>query len=199
MNHRASLLRTLSIPFVIGLVLLFAGCTRLNSTDGHDPDEFGYRLEGTECIVQLHGGCVTRSYQLYDGEYPGFQFLYPQNWTLISISQPKIMLEPQGRTAESDPTQLFIWRESSVDVDVDALQGKRLDKGEGKIGVWKDVEWAIYSGEWNGQPVQSEWVTLTADPENPWVNFVFMLVTEPDHFEADQAALKAVVSSIVEQ
>jgi hypothetical protein len=59
-----------------------------------------------------------------------------------------------------------------------------------------DVTWEIYEGKLDGEKVKTEWVTLNLDPYNPWINFVVLLVTEPENFLADQDVLQGIVSSI---
>lgn len=160
--------------------------------------EFGYSVEGSQCVKQLHGGCVPLDYIRYEGIYLGLHFVYPSDWNVTSASEREAGLTPRERSGDDDPTRLFVWRQSGINEDYRAVNTTLLEEGTGTVGVY-DVTYEIYEGEWNGTPVKAEWVWLTYDEDQPTTNYVFFLITEAENFETDQAVLKAAVSSIVEE
>lgn len=162
-----------------------------------DGGEFGMKVEGTQCIQQLHGGCVPFDFMEYDNAKFGLAFAYPTDWVVTAASDRAIAVTPVERSGEDDPTQLFAWRSTGTNEAYTAVQSTLTSAGTGLIGPY-EVKWEIYEGEWNGLPVQSEWVWLTYDEDQPYTNYVFMLITETENFAADQAVLQAAVSSIAQ-
>lgn len=162
-----------------------------------DGDEFGMQLEGTQCVKQLHGGCVPFDFMEYDNPQFGLAFAYPSDWNVTGASDRVVNVTPRDRSGEDDPTQLFAWRSTGINEAYADIQETLVDEGAGLTGPY-EVTWEIYEGEWNGLPVMSEWVWLVYDAEQPQTNYLFMLVTEPENFETDQAALVAAVSSLAE-
>lgn len=184
-------------------LLAFSGCNS-NSNEAEapdpseDPDAFGYVIEGTECRKQLHGGCVPTSYRRYKSNAPGLHFMYPSDWIAVAASGERAEFVPQNSPSDQDPTRIYLWRQYAVDSSLEALNQTAVDSGTGSIAIWEDVAWEIYEGTLNEKPVKAEWIKLVADPDNSAINFTFLLVTEPENFEADQAVLSAMVSSIEE-
>ena len=161
------------------------------------PEEFGFLVEGTVCTRQLHGGCVPHDFRRYTSKIFGLQFMYPTDWITVSASDIEVSIAPTQRDSEEDPTLFLGFRSVSPKIaEYEAMNDKLIDTGKGRIGDY-DANWEIYEGEWNGQPVKSEWVRLTVDPDNPWINFIFVLRTEPENFLADQMVIKGAVSSIL--
>jgi hypothetical protein len=182
---------------LLSLSFLLSGCTPQNgSKDQPDDGAFGVLVPDTECITQLHGGCVPSDYRDYKGSLPGVTFKYPLDWNVVAADDTHIELVPRERSSDDDVTRLFVWREVGVDKAYEAANETLVDSGKGSVGVWTEVEWEIYTGQWQEKPVQGEWVKLYADRDNPWINFVFYLMTEPENFESDQVVLKAAVSSL---
>lgn len=163
-----------------------------------DGDEFGTTVEGTQCTLQLHGGCVPFDYYRYEGIPLGLHFMYPSNWNVTSASEREVGITPVERTDDTDPTHLFVWRQTGVNATYEAIRTTLEDQGAASTGPY-DVTWEIYTGTWQGSPVKSEWVWLIYDNDDRTTNYLFMLVTEPEHFDADQAVLKAAVSSVARE
>lgn len=163
-----------------------------------DGGEFGMKIEGTQCIQQLHGGCVPFDFMEYDNAKFGLNFAYPSDWVITGASDRAITVTPTERSGEDDPTQLFAWRSTGINEAYMAIQSTLTEQGTGLIGPY-EVAWEIYEGEWNGLPVQSEWVWLTYDEDQPYTNYVFVLITETENFATDQAVLQAAVSSIAQE
>ncbi|EKD93963.1 MAG: hypothetical protein ACD_28C00015G0001 [uncultured bacterium] len=185
----------------IGLFLL-AGCGAQNGAtsggvfDESEFEEFGVLVPDTECITQLHGGCVPSDYRDYKGTVPGVVFKYPLDWNVVAADDTHAELVPRERSGDDDVTRLFVWREVGVDKAYEESNEILVDSGKGSVGVWTEVEWEIYTGKWQQKPVQGEWIKLYVDRDNPWINFTFYLITEPENFKVDQAVLKAAVSSL---
>lgn len=160
-------------------------------------EEFGNLVKGTSCFKQLHGGCVPSDYTLFDSDIIGLHFMRPFEWVQSSGNDTGVsFVKP---TDDENPlTRLFVWRAAASDMELykNSLQKKVLDAGVGVTGPY-DAKWEIYQGTWQDQPVKSEWVTLTIDEYNPWINFVFMLMTQPENFAEDQMVLKGAVSSAI--
>lgn len=183
---------------------LFAGETT-EVVDGTDPDEgtsliaeFGYLVEGTQCVKQIHSGCVPYDYARFFSDVFGLPFKHPTDWSTVGSDDTEIVLIPNDRADDTDPTRLFAWRQVAVDSSYDIVKSEIVDAGEAMIGPY-DVTWEIYEGEWEGVPVTAEWVTLTHDAHNPWVNYTFFLITESENFLADQNVIKAAASSVLEE
>lgn len=184
------------ISTILIAILLF-GCTPQNDPENQPEDgEFGVLVPDTECITQLHGGCVPSDYRDYKASVPGVEFKYPLDWNVVAADETRIELVPRERSSDDDVTRLFVWREVSVGKVYEAANETLVDSGEGSVGVWREVEWEIYTGQWQEKPVQGEWVKLYVDRDNPWINFTFYLITEPENFKSDQAVLRGIVSSV---
>ena len=219
-------MNVLFLTFALGGLLLLSGCLStqdgpslfddsedLNISDNQEGyttsetenpatftegGEFGNQLAGTQCLLQLHGGCVPFDYYLYEGTPLGLHFMYPQNWIVTAASEQEVAFTPVDRSGEADPTQLFVWRQTGINRDYEAIQTTLEENGKATTGPY-DVTWEIYTGEWNGLPVMSEWVWLIYNEDDRSTNYVFVLVTEPENFDSDQAVLKGAVSSVVEK
>ncbi|MFA6435805.1 MAG: hypothetical protein WCW30_01575 [Candidatus Gracilibacteria bacterium] len=162
-----------------------------------DTTEFGYKAEGTQCVKQIHGGCVPyEGFNFYKGSLLGLHFLYPTNWAATESDDLHIKYLPAERTGDSDPTMLVMWRAYGLDEAYKAVNVTLAEEGVGKIGDY-DVTFEIYEGTWNETPVKSEWIYLTMDKDNPAANFVFFLMTEPENFAIDQEVIQAAASSIL--
>ena len=160
-------------------------------------EEFGFLVPETLCVKQLHGGCVSADYTLYDSDILGIHFMRPLAWTNSKAGETQLsFVEPSDD--ENNVTKLIVWRsvDSSIATYQETVNQKIVDAGTAVMGPY-DVKWEIYEGTLNDQPVKAEWVTLTMDEYNPWINFTFLLVTEPENFLADQFVLKGAVSSVV--
>jgi hypothetical protein len=158
--------------------------------------EFGFLVEGTQCIKQLHSGCVPYDYPIYENAKFGLPFSYPSGWVAIASSDTKVVMASPDQDSEDDPTRLYGWREVAADSTVQPEDMKVVDAGTGIVGPY-DVTWEIFEGEFeDGTEMKTEWVTLTYDEYNPWVNYTFALVTEESKFIDDQFAIKAAVSSV---
>ncbi len=59
-----------------------------------DGGEFGILIEGTQCTLQLHGGCVPFDYYLYEGIPLGLHFVYPQTWLVTAASERAVTFTP---------------------------------------------------------------------------------------------------------
>ena len=193
-------------------ILLLAGCFGENDTetsteeiaDATDEttdevitiEEFGFVVDNTVCIKQLHGGCVSADYIPYESNIIGLKFLHPLSWVNVSAKETEVAFVPAS-DKENDPTKLFIWRSvaSQIEPYRESTHKELTDSGEALMGPY-DVTWEIYEGKLDGEKVKTEWVTLNLDPYNPWINFVVLLVTEPENFLADQDVLQGIVSSI---
>jgi hypothetical protein len=169
-------------------------------------DEFGFLVEGTLCVKQLHSGCVPSDYDVFESSVIGIHFNVPTDWvnaeaseTTVTFVAPAEEVE-EGEEVVEDVTRLYAFRSvaNSISELQETVNQTITDAGTGAMGPY-DVTWEIYEGEINEQPVKAEWVTLTNDPFNPWINFVFLLVTEPENFLEDQAVIKAAASSVLSQ
>lgn len=163
-----------------------------------DGDEFGYTLEGSQCVKQIHSGCVPYDYMRYQGNALGLHFMYPSDWNVTAASEREVIFTPRILSGETDPTRLFAWRENGINPAYAAANTTLLEDGTGSIGDYA-VKWEIYEGEWEGAAVKTEWIWLTFDETEPLANYAFFLITETENFDADQAAIKAAASSIVEE
>lgn len=164
--------------------------------NGVSGEEFGFLVEGTVCVKQLHGGCVPYDSRRFSSDIMGLHFMYPMDWVNVAASETQLEFAPSDISGETDPTKIFVWREVSPMIETyQAVNSTIVDAGTGVVGDYA-VRWEIYEGTWKDHPVQAEWVTLTLDEDNPWINMTFLLLTEPDHFMADQTVLKGMVSSI---
>ncbi len=168
--------------------------------EDYEGGEFGFRVEDTVCIRQLHGGCVPYDYGRYLGDILGIHFRTPTDWFNNSATEQEISFFPSLReNGDTDITQLFVWRSSNSKIpEYQFSTTKIIDEGAGEIGDY-DAEWSVVEGTWNDQPMKAEWVELILDSDFPWSNFTFFLITEPENFAQDQAVLKAAVSSILEE
>lgn len=160
-------------------------------------ESFGSLVPGTLCVTQLHGGCVPSDYTLFDAQVLGLRFMRPLAWVNTAANDTEVVFTPSSES-ENDPTQLIVARSVAPILEnrKASLQGEVTDAGQAITGSY-EVTWEIYDGTWNNQPVKSEWTTFTLDEYNPWINFVFVVVSEPENFLEDQAALKGAVSSVV--
>lgn len=159
--------------------------------------EFGYKAEGTQCVKQIHGGCVPyEGVGFYEGTLLGLHFVHPTDWVASESDDVHIKYLPSERTGENDPTMLVMWRAYGLDESYKTVNGTLVEEGAGKIGDY-DVKFEIYEGTWNEAPVKSEWIWLIMDEDNPSANFVFFLMTEPENFTVDQDVIKAAASSIL--
>lgn len=160
-------------------------------------EEFGYKAEGTQCVKQIHGGCVPyEGVKFYDGTLLGLHFAHPSDWLATESDDVHIKYLPSDRTGENDPTMLIMWRAYGLGESYKTVNGTLVEEGIGKIGDY-DVTFEIYEGTWNETPVKSEWIYLTMDEDNPAANFVFFLMTEPENFTVDQEVIQAAASSIL--
>ncbi len=161
-----------------------------------EPEEFGYIVEGTSCVKQLHSGCVPSDYKKYRSLAFTVPFVYPSDWVNTSADENGVTFYPRERADDNDPTVLKIWRQAFHDESYDVLKEDLIDAGTGVIGPY-EVTWEIYEGLWNELPVKAEWVTLVVDEEQLLINYVYFMMTEVENFTADQAAVKAAASSIL--
>lgn len=168
--------------------------------EDYEGGEFGFRVEDTVCIRQLHGGCVPYDYGRYLGDLLGIHFRTPTDWFSAAADDSELLFFPSEReNGESDVTRLFVWRSSHPKFpEYQLLLPTVIDEGDGDIGDYR-ARWTVAKGSWNDQPVKGEWVELILDKDVPWSNFVFFLMTESGNFAEDQAVLKAAVSSILEE
>jgi len=82
--------------------------------ENYEGGEFGFRVEDTVCIRQLHGGCVPYDYGRYLGDILGIHFRIPTDWFSNSVDEQGISFVPSEReNGDSDITQLFVWRSSN--------------------------------------------------------------------------------------
>lgn len=170
----------------------------IESTVFEEGGEFGAIVEGTQCTLQLHGGCVPFDYLLYEGIPLGLHFVYPQDWIVSAANERAVVFLPVNRTGETDPTQLLVWRQTGIDSAYAVIQSTLEDSGTATMSPY-DVSWEIYTGEWEGLPVKSEWVWLIYDEDDSKTNYLFVLITEPENFDSDQAVLNAAVSSVARE
>lgn len=168
--------------------------------ENYEGGEFGFRVEDTVCIRQLHGGCVPYDYGRYLGDSLGIHFRTPTDWFSAAADDSELLFFPSDReNGDSDVTRFFVWRASHPKFpEYQLFLPTVIDKGDGDIGDYR-ARWTVAKGSWNDQPVKAEWVELILDKDVPWSNFVFFLITEPANFAKDQAVLKAAVSSILEE
>lgn len=168
--------------------------------ENYEGGEFGFRVEDTVCIRQLHGGCVPYDYGRYLGDSLGIHFRTPTDWFSAAADDSELLFFPSDReNGDSDVTRLFVWRASHPKFpEYQLFLPTVIDEGAGDIGDYR-ARWTVAKGSWDDRPVKAEWVELILDKDVPWSNFVFFLITEPDNFSKDQAVLKAAVSSILEE
>lgn len=168
--------------------------------EDYEGGEFGFRVEDTVCIRQLHGGCVPYDYGRYLGDILGIHFRTSTDWFSNSADDQGISFLPSEReNGETDVTQLLVFRSSNPLLkEYQLTEALTIDEGDGEIGEY-DAVWSVQKGMLKDQPVKMESVELILDKDYPWSNFTFLLVTEPDNFTKDQAVLKAAVSSILEE
>ena len=171
--------------------------TTEEETDVSPVEEFGFLVPKTLCVKQLHGGCVPSDFTLYDSDLIGLHFMKPVDWVNVSASDVEVSFAAPSE-AKDDVTRLFVWRSAASDIAryQETVNQEVADAGTAVMGPYA-VKWEIYEGMLKDQPVKGEWVTLTMDEYNPWINFVFFLVTEPENFLTDQNALKGAVSSVL--
>ena len=167
--------------------------------EDYEGGEFGFRVEDTVCIRQLHGGCVPYDYGRYLGDILGIHFRTPTDWFNAAADDSELVFFPSDReNGDADVTRLFVWRSSHPKFsEYQLFLPTVIDEGNGDIGAYR-ARWTVAKGSWNDQPIKGEWVELVLDSDVPWSNFVFFLITEPENFAKDQAVLKAAVSSILE-
>jgi len=180
------------------LLVVVAGCGggKISNENDSGNEIFGSLAPGTECLQQLHGGCVPSDYRLYDGNVLGIHFSYPKDWNNVSAAEAHLEFVPRERSGDDDITRLFIWRQSAVDAKYEEVKKELVQSGIAENSPWDSVNWSIYKGTWNNQPVQAEWVEFITDPNNPWVNYVVFMITEAENFQEDQMVLRGVASSI---
>ena len=159
-------------------------------------EEFGYIVENTLCVDQLHGGCIPTDYREYESTAFTLPFVHPTDWVNTHADQYSVTFVAPLDTEENDPTVFMIWRQAAYDPAYETAQETLVDSGTGVIGPY-DVTWEIYEGLWNEVPVKAEWVTLVVDEEAPLINYVYFLMTETENFGADQAVIKAAASYIL--
>lgn len=167
--------------------------------EDYEGGEFGFRVEDTVCIRQLHGGCVPYDYGRYLGDSLGIHFRTPTDWFSAAADDSELLFFPSDReNGDADVTRLFVWRSSHPKFpEYKLFLPTVIDEGDGDIGDYR-ARFTVAKGSWNDQPIKAEWVELILDKDVPWSNFVFFLITEPKNFAKDQAVLKAAVSSILE-